>query len=135
MDFQGISIGTLLKFLLNINWIWNGFPLEFFWNFNWIFIGIAWYFIQISNGISNLISTEAVNDTNVLSVNHTQCIFVIDTISMTRMHIGQWHKCTLVNDTNAHWSMTRIHIGRWHECTLVNDTYAHWSITQMHIGQ
>ena len=89
MDFQGISIGILLKFLLNINRIWNVFPLAFILNLNWISIGIAWYFVNISDGILNLISTGEVNDTNALSVNYTQCIFFIDTMSMTQMHIGQ----------------------------------------------
>ena len=61
--------------------------------------------------------------------------------SMTRMHIGQWHECRLVNDTNAHWSMTWKHIGQWHKCTLMglNQTQCirvidRWSMTPMHDG-
>ena len=39
---------------------------------------------------------------------------------------GKWHKCTSVNDTNAHLcAFVSLTSGQWHECTPVNDTNAH----------
>ena len=53
-NFNWISNGISLKFLLNFNWITNRFPLVFHWNFYWISTGFPmhfnWYFIEISTG-------------------------------------------------------------------------------------
>ena len=88
-----------------------------------------------------------------LSVNHTQCIRVIDhwsmtrmptraqlsflrERSMTRMHFGQWHECRLmsVNHTLCirvidHRSMTRM--PRRAQLSFLRE----WSMTRMHFGQ
>ena len=62
---------------------------------------------------------KVVNDTNAVwsmtrmpSVNHTQCIRVIDHQSMTRMPEPGFFAppYRAVNDTNAVWSMTRMQI-------------------------